>query len=156
MANYGAAIPALDEAIELFRGAGNQFGLGWALHTRALCALRTGDVSTARNYVTEALGLFSKAGDLSGLALMLDDASEVAMMEGDRPGAIRLAAAASAHQATVGAGLGSILNLEEPRSRREDLAGEADERAWTQGQAMTIEEAVALASDKHVVTEEEG
>ena len=144
-AKYGDAIPALDEAIELFRKAGNHFGLGWALHTRALCALRTDDVSGARNYMTEALGLFSKAGDLSGIALMLDDASEVAMMEGDRPGAIQLASAASAHQATVGAGLGSVLNLEEPRSRREDVAGEDDERAWNQGQVMTIEQAVALA-----------
>jgi hypothetical protein len=95
--------------------------------------------------MTEALGLFSKAGDLSGIALMLDDASEVAMMEGDRPGAIQLASAAAAHQATVGAGLGSVLNLEEPRSRREDVAGEDDERAWNQGQVMTIEQAVALA-----------
>jgi len=144
-AKYGDAIPALDEAIELFRKAGNHFGLGWALHTRALCALRTDDVSGARNYMTEALGLFSEAGDLSGIALMLDDASEVAMMEGDRPGAIQLASAASAHQATVGAGLGSVLNLEEPRSRREDVAGEDDERAWNQGQVMTIEQAVALA-----------
>jgi predicted ATPase/class 3 adenylate cyclase len=152
--SYHDAIPALDEGIELFRKAGNHFGLGWALHTRALCALRIGDVTGGRNYVTEALGLFSKAGDLSGMALMLDDASEVAMMEGDRPGALQLASAAAAHQATVGAGLGSVLNLEEPRSRREDVVGEADERAWAQGQAMTIEQAVAFALDGRVATKE--
>jgi tetratricopeptide (TPR) repeat protein len=155
-ANYGEAIPALDEAIELFRKAGNHFGLGWALHTRALCALRTDDVTGARSYVGEGLGLFSNAGDVTGIALMLDDASEVAMMEGDRSVALQLASAATAHQATSGTGLGNLLNLEERRSRREDVAGEADERAWTQGQAMTIEQAVALALGRRLATKEEG
>jgi predicted ATPase/class 3 adenylate cyclase len=153
---YGEAIPALDEAIELFRKAGNHFGLGWALHTRALCALRTGDVAGARNYVGEALGLFSKAGDVTGIALLLDDASEVAMQEGDRSTAIQLASAATAHQETSGTGLGGILNLEERRSRREDVSGDADERAWTEGQAMTIEQAVALALGKRATTREKG
>src|ERR1700730_12198972 len=128
-ANYSDAIPALDEAIELFRRAGNNFGLGWALHTRALCALRTDDVAGARKYVGEGLILFSKAGDVTGIALMLDDASEVAMMEGDRLGALKLASAATAHQATSGTGLGNILNLEERRSRREDVAGGGQWRA---------------------------
>jgi tetratricopeptide (TPR) repeat protein len=153
-ANYEDAIPALDEAIELFRKAGNDFGLGWALHTRALLSLRTGDVAGGRNYVNDALELFSKAGDLSGMALMLDDASEVVKMEGDRLGAIQLASAATAHQATVGAGLGSILNLEEPRIRRDDVAGEADERAWSLGQAMTLEQAVAFAMVRRVANKE--
>ena len=153
-ANYGDAIPALDEAITLFRKGSDQFGLGWALHTRALCALRTHDVAGARIYVREALGLFSKAGDLTGMALMLDDASEVAMMEGDRPGAIQLASAATAHQATVGAGLGNLLNLEEGRTRHADISGEDDERAWAAGQAMTIEQAVALAQREHQTTKE--
>lgn len=155
-ANYVDAIPALDEAIGLFRKAGNHFGLGWALHTRALCALRTDDVAGAGNYVGEGLGLFSNAGDVTGIALMLDDASEVAMMEGDRTRAIQLASAATVHQATSGAGLGTLLNLEERRSRREDVAGEADERAWTQGQAMTIEQAVAVALGGPVATRHGG
>jgi hypothetical protein len=104
--------------------------------------------------VTEAIRLFSKAGDLSGMTLMLDDASEVAMMEGDRLAALQLASAAAAHQATVGAGLGTVLNLEEPRSHREDVASEADERAWAAGQEMTIEQAVALAQLEHQKTKE--
>ncbi len=155
-ANYNDAIPALDEAIALFRKAGNQFGLGWALHTRALCALRTGDVAGARRFVGEGLGLFSKAGDVSGVALMLDDASEVAMVEGDRSGAFKLASAATVHQATSGTGLGNILNLEERRSRHEDVSGEADERAWAEGQAMTIDQAVALALGQGAATKGKG
>jgi predicted ATPase len=143
--SYDNAISALDEAIELFRKSGNRFGLGWALHTRSLCALRTGDVARARDYVREALGLFSEAGDVSGIALLLDDAGGVVIAAGNRPAGIQLASAAATHQATSGAGLGSVLNLEEGRSRHEYVSGEDDERAWEAGQAMTLDQAVALA-----------
>jgi predicted ATPase/class 3 adenylate cyclase len=143
--SYEAAIPALDEAIVLFRNRGDRFGLGWALHTRSLSALRTGDVAGAHRCVHEALELFSEARDLSGMALLLDDAGEVAMAEGHRTAGIQLASAAAAHQATAGAGLGTILNVEERRTKRETVRGEADERAWSEGQSMTIEQAVALA-----------
>ena len=143
--SYDHAIGALDEAIELFRKSGNRFGLGWALHTRSLCALRTGDVARARDYVREALGLFSEAGDISGIALLLDDAGEAVIATGNRPVGIQLASAAATHQATSGAGLGSVLNLEEGRSRHEYVSGEDDERAWEAGQAMTLDQAVTLA-----------
>jgi predicted ATPase len=146
--SYDTAISALDEAIELFRKGGNRFGLGWALHTRSLSALRTGDVAGARDYVREALELFSEAGDISGTALLLDDAGEVVMAKGNRPGGIELASAAAAHQATYGAGLGSVLNLEEGRSRHEYVSGEDDERAWAAGHAMTLEQAVAVALEQ--------
>jgi predicted ATPase/class 3 adenylate cyclase len=143
--SFDEAIPALDEAIELFRKAGNSFGLGWALHTRTLSALRTGDVAGARVFLREALELFTRGGDVSGIVLLLDDAGEVAIMEGNRTAGVQLASAAAAHQAASGAGLGSILNLEEGRSRPDTVSGEADERAWTEGQSLTIEQAVALA-----------
>ena len=63
----------------------------------------------------------------------------------DRRAAIRLASAAAAHQATSGAGLGAILNIEEGWHRRENVSGEEEERAWAEGQAMTIDQAVAFA-----------
>ncbi len=93
--SYDRAIGALDEAIELFRKSGNRFGLGWALHTRSLCALRTGDVEGGRNYVREALQLFSEAGDISGIALLLDDAGEAVIAADNRPVGIQLASAAA-------------------------------------------------------------
>jgi predicted ATPase/class 3 adenylate cyclase len=151
--SYENAIGALHEAIELFRKSGNRFGLGWALHTRSLCALRTGDVEGGRNYVREALELFSEAGDISGTALLLDDAGEVVMAAGNRPAGIQLASAAAMHQATSGAGLGSILNLDEGRSRHEYVSGEDDERAWQAGHAMTIDQAVSLALEHLAVKE---
>jgi predicted ATPase/class 3 adenylate cyclase len=139
------AIPGLDEAIALFRKTDDRFGLGWALHTRSLTAIRKTDAATARRLVDEALQLFVQAGDISGIAILLDDASEVERLEGNRDLSIRLAAAAATHQVTSGAGLGAILNIEEGRIRREYLSDEIDLQAWAEGQAMTIDDAIAAA-----------
>jgi tetratricopeptide (TPR) repeat protein len=135
---------ALDEAIRLFRKRGDRFGLGWALHTRLLAALREGDLRLARSHVMEAVELFSAAGDVTGTVLLLDDAADVYRFEGERETSIRLAAAAAAHQAASGAGLGTILNVEEDRNRHEDVTPD-EEHIWQEGEAMTIEQAVALA-----------
>ena len=142
---FDRAITALDEAIALFRKTGDRFSLGWALHTRSLTAIKTADLVNARRFVTEALQLFAKAGDVSGVIILLDDASEIETREGNRDLGVRLAAAAAAHQLSSGAGLQSILNIEENRIRLEDLSDEADRRAWTEGEKMTIEEATELA-----------
>jgi predicted ATPase/class 3 adenylate cyclase len=141
------AIPGLDEAIALFRKTDDRFGLGWGLHTRSLTAIRKADGATARRLVVEALQMFVKAGDISGIAILLDDASEVERLEGNRDLSIRLAAAAATHQVTSGAGLGAILNIEEGRIRRELLTDQFDQDAWAEGETMTIDQAVALAVD---------
>ncbi len=144
-ARYEEAISALDEAIGLSRKTDDKFGLGWALHTRALVAMKISDISGARTFVHEALRLFLKAGDISSIALLLDDAGEVEWLDGNRTLAMRLSAAAAVHQATSGVGLGSILNTEEGRIRWEDMVDDQDRRAWDEGKAMTIEQAVADA-----------
>jgi len=145
--NFDEAITALDEAIELFRKRNDRFSLGWALHTRALAAIKKSDLGRARRLVVEALGLFANANDISGVVVVLDDAAQVERLEGNRALGIRLAGAAAAYQATSGAGLAAVLNTEEDRDARDDLADESDRRAWAEGQAMTIEQAVALALD---------
>ncbi|HMJ39390.1 MAG TPA: hypothetical protein VK606_07550, partial [Verrucomicrobiae bacterium] len=75
-------------------------------------------------------------------------AGEVVIGEGNRATGIQLASAAAAHQATSGAGLGSILNVEEGRSRREYMSSKEDESAWAAGQGMTLDQAVALALEQ--------
>ena len=70
------------------------------------------------------------------------------MAAGNRTVALQLASAAAAHQAVAGAGLGSILNADEGRSRREYVSGDEDERTWASGAAMSIEQAVAMALEE--------
>jgi len=141
---YDEAIAADDEAIAIFRRTDNRFGLGWALHTRALLALAKADIPEARKRAREALTLFAAAGDMSGIVLLLDDSAEIASAEGNRVVAIRLAAAA---QEASGAGLGTIVNVMEGRQRRDYVVSEDDELYWSEGQAMTVDQAIALAKD---------
>jgi predicted ATPase/class 3 adenylate cyclase len=142
---YDESIVALDEAIRLFRKTDDRFGLGWALHTRALAAIRKADIVRARLLVLEALKIFATAGDISGIVLLLDDAGQVEQLAGNRALALRLAAAAAAHQKASGAGLGAIVNVTEQRIRIDDLSAVEDQRAWAEGMAMTIDQAVAEA-----------
>jgi tetratricopeptide (TPR) repeat protein len=138
-------IAALDEAIPLFRKLDERFSLGWALHTRTVVAVLKGECARAQEFVHEGLEIFAQAGDLTGMALLLDDAASVVQLCGDQIRALRLAGAADAHQATTGAGLGAIVGAEEGRRWKQEISTDEERRAWAQGQAMTLEQAVAYA-----------
>src|SRR5438552_131492 len=59
--------------------------------------------------------------------------------------ATRLAGAAKAHQATSGTSLGWLLSEQEGRTGREGLSEDEAARAWAEGQAMSLEQALAEA-----------
>jgi predicted ATPase/class 3 adenylate cyclase len=147
------AIGYLDEAIELSRKLDDRFSLGWALHTRALVAIKGADPAAAWPFVREALAIFSEAGDLSGIAILLDDAAAIAQLAGDAQRALRLAGAAAVNQASSGAGLGGILNVDEGWNWNEKITTEEGTRSWAEGQAMTLEQAVAYAMATSFVVE---
>ena len=138
------AIPSLNEAIVDFRKLGDTFNLAWALHTRSLAAIRTNETSATKPWVREALDLFVEVGDVSGIAILLDDYSQISREQGDPLRAARLGGAAAALQATSGAGLASVINTQEGRTRS-GLPDDAEDRAWEEGQAMTMEQAIGYA-----------
>ena len=142
---YADAGPVLEEAVALNRKLDDQFGLGWSIHTLGLVALSLGDVQRARASWIEAIHLFAAAGDVPGMVLQLDNLSALARHDGDFLRAGRLWAAASAHQVSSGTGLGRLLREEEARSGREGLNDEEAARVWAEGQAMSLEQAVAYA-----------
>jgi predicted ATPase/class 3 adenylate cyclase len=141
---YPEARPALDEAIGHFRQLGDRFSLGWALHTRSLVSINTGDVATAEPLVAEGLKLFSEAGDISGVVLLLDDSGQLAQLKGQRARALRLAAASRTLQNKTGTALAAIANA--TGGKPVPAANQQDEAAaWEEGVAMSSEEAVAYA-----------
>jgi hypothetical protein len=79
--------------------------------------------------------------------LQLDNLSVIARTEGDPVRATRLAAAAVAQQAVAGTSLGGLLSYQEGRTGREGLDEADAAKAWAEGQAMSLEEAVAYAID---------
>ncbi|HKV30559.1 MAG TPA: adenylate/guanylate cyclase domain-containing protein [Candidatus Dormibacteraeota bacterium] len=142
---YAEARPVLEEAVALNRKLDDQFGLGWSIHTLGLVTFNLDDFQRARASWIEAIQLFAAAGDVPGMVLQLDNLSALARHDGDFLRAGRLWAAASAHQVSSGTGLGRLLREEEGRSGREGLNDDEAARVWAEGQAMTLEQAVAYA-----------
>ena len=142
---YADAVPVLEEAVALNRKLDDRFGLGWSIHTLGLVEFNLGDLERARACWHEAIHLFAAAGDVPGMVLQLDNLSALARHDGDFPRAGRLWAAASAHQISSGTGLGRLLREEEARTGREGLNEEEAALVWAEGQAMSLEQAVAYA-----------
>jgi tetratricopeptide (TPR) repeat protein len=138
------AIPPLDEAIELFRKTGDRFSYAWGLHTRALAAIDLKDAATAKPLAEEAMQLFLEVEDVSGMVLVLNDFAELALVEGDRERAAKLAGAELAHEAQIGSGIGSLTKVRGTRGLI-GLDTEADQRAMAEGRRWSLEQAVAYA-----------
>ena len=143
--DYPAALRMLGDAIELFQRLDDRFGLGWAFHTRAVNAVSLGDAATAAPLVREGLEIFVGAGDVSAIVVFLDDAAALAKLEGDMVSALRLAGAAHRHQVATGAALAGLINVNEGREWEEMISTPDEQKAWAEGQAMSIEQAVAEA-----------
>ena len=142
--NAEAAV-ALDEAIVLHRAQDNRFGLGWALHTRALVALKLGDLEKARTCTREGMEIFCEAQDLSGMTILLDDAASVAEYAGDMPAALKLAAAALSSRTRTGTDLAGLAGLNEHRDWHQSMRSTDDEAAWAEGQTISVQDATSFA-----------
>jgi len=144
------AAPALDEQIAIVRRlGGDRFSLGWALHTRAIIAIQQADVAVAEPLLREGTDIFASAGDVSAIVIYLDDWAALAKVQGDLTRALRLAGAAEKARMTTGAALAEIINVNEGRSWPEMINTPEEKRAWSEGEAMSLEQAVdyALASE---------
>ena len=93
------------------------------------------------------LRLFVDVGDVSGVILVLTDFADLALLGGDRERAARLAGAALAHEKKAGAGLGSLVSVLEGRGAA-SLTMEADLALMAEGQAFTLDQAVAYALER--------
>jgi len=139
-----AAISALDEALEIFRTAGDQFMLAWTLYMQGLTLLNT-DRGRLHNMLREALDIFRQTDDVTGYALVFDAFAAAAHFEGDTPRAMRLAGYAAATEKLAGGGLG-VLNRQYagffPEQQMETPEYAA---AYAEGQQMDLERAIRLA-----------
>jgi len=151
---YPTAKVTLEESHAVFRTVDDRFGLGWALHTHGLVSLKMGDIEAARKDFLEAIELFKEGGDVSGMVLQLDNLSQVIRAGGDPGTATRLASAARVHQRSTGTGIGQLLSEQEGRTGREGLSPQDAEKVWTEGQALTLDQALeeAVAAARRATT----
>jgi hypothetical protein len=140
--NLDAGLAAVNEAIVSFRAHGDLFDLSWALQTFGLIHIHTGDLVSARTALNEQLMLVSEVGDLRGISVALGDHSELAMAEGNRDKAVRLAGACGAFRHKFSGGLGAYSDMIMGRIVKPT---DEDRKAFDEGFAMSVDDAVRLA-----------
>lgn len=147
-----------EEAATLLRQLQNRDLLAFSLRRLGQLALRRRDYSRAIALCQESLKLNVELGDKQAVAACLSALAGVATAQGQTRGAewreralryaARLFGAADALLQAVGASLGHTDRAEYERNVatvRAQLGGEAFAAAWAQGQALTLEQAVAEA-----------
>ncbi len=145
--DYPAARHHLDLSLPTFRRIDDRFSLGWALHILGVVTVKTGDFDVARAAFREGLSLFGEARDVTGLALLFDDLSSLALTEGDVPRAARLAGGAAALQKQSGTDLAAVLNKAEGRYRpgEQPVDEQTIRTAWNDGQTLPLDRLIAYA-----------
>jgi predicted ATPase/class 3 adenylate cyclase len=146
--DYEAAHLKFEESLVLQRALGNRWGIALALGYLADIAHRQGDQDTALPLYRESLLLTQELGDRRGLALSLEGMASVYGAQGKgRVGAILWGAAEAVREA-----IGAPISPKELARYREVVGAarstfgeEAFAKAWEEGGAMSLEEAIDYA-----------
>ncbi len=129
----------------MYRELEDLFGIGWALNLVGYNALFAGDPVLARPRLEESLTLFAGTGDVSAMVLHLADFAMLAIAEDRYEAAALLAGAWSSLREARGVpdtALNEIPGLERAVG---SLGEETFRSAFSRGESMTLEEAVAYA-----------
>ncbi|HEX5241126.1 MAG TPA: adenylate/guanylate cyclase domain-containing protein [Candidatus Limnocylindrales bacterium] len=144
-------------ALEKFARVGDRTMEAWSRHQLGSSYIRVGRLDEARRLIQDALRFFHAASDTTGLTLVLDDLSSLAVAAGDPERAARLWGAARNLTSTTGAGLAGFVDEAVEYDARPNVrrALEKDEltRLGDEGAAMALDELIAYAlEDSPVAT----
>ena len=134
-----------EEALALYRQLDNPFGTGWASYMIGQLRSREDPPERVEPYFQEALTIFARARDQSGILLMLSAFSLLADRAGQKERFHRLGGAAEKLRIDTGAGIADAFDFldfalpERPTNDPEAL------RIWEEGGRLSTEEAVAYA-----------
>ena len=147
LGDYARAATLFTEGLALARTVADPRGIANNLSNLALMALYSGDYPKANDLYVDSVAAFSELGDRRGVAEAIEGLAGVAGVQGQPTQAARLFGLAEALREVIGAPL-----LPHDRSRyattiataREQLDEDAWQRAWAEGRASTVEDAVPL------------
>lgn len=145
---YKEAQPLYEEALELARELDDRWGVGMVLHNLGHVAFHTGDYSYALDLMTESLGLFHEMGYKRDIAYCLAALAGLAGALHMPERAARIFAASYVLSQNTTSHLDPADQIEYNRNlaaAEAQLSVDAWRRAWSVGQLMTTDEAVAYA-----------
>jgi predicted ATPase/class 3 adenylate cyclase len=136
------------ESLQIYRQLGIKRDIPASLHNLGHVALATGDLDRARNYFTESLLLHRELGNKHGVAECLAGLAGVAGLQQQPVRAARLFAASAALRKAMGGEAWAAEKADYERNlslARTELDEESWQRAWAEGEAMDVEQAIAYA-----------
>jgi non-specific serine/threonine protein kinase len=137
-----------EESLAIRKTLGYKGGCAHALAILGRIALRQGDHERAIACYNESLTLRQETGEKEGIATVLEGLAAVAGMQGQCASAARLFGAAESLRTLLGAPLPPIDRAHYQQSMaamRAHLDEPALLNAWTEGRALSLEEAIAQA-----------
>jgi tetratricopeptide (TPR) repeat protein len=142
----------LDESLVMYRELGDAWGVAYSLHNLGGVAHEQGDLAKATALYEESLALLRELGDKRGIAYSLEGLASAAGVPGNEHGALeraaRLFGAAAALRAAISAPMAPNERVAYDRAvetARTSLGDGAFAAGWAAGQALTPEQAIALA-----------
>ena len=148
-ADLAAAEALYGEALAVFRELGDGWGVGSSLADLGAVARSRGDLEAAHRLYQEALASFAEVDHWRGIARLLESLAALSAEEGRDRCALLLAAAAGALRERLGAPRAPSLEEElgaTLKGPRERLGPEAARAAWLEGAAMSVGDAIQLAT----------
>jgi non-specific serine/threonine protein kinase len=148
--SYETARPAYAESLDLFRQAGRSGGIDFACNTLGSTLIHLGDPAGAKALHREALAIYYSQESAEGVTWSLERLGMVEALHGDAPTAVRMLGAASTARKGLGIPLARWDQADWDQaiaSLRAGLGATAFDAAWAEGRAMTLDEAVEIASE---------
>ena len=145
----------LDEAMSLFRLVSHTYGVAWSLHYLGRVAHLRRDYDQGLSLLSKSLRMRLDLADRPGMAGSLEGLAAVALACGRPERAARLFATAATVRDAITAPLSPaerVIIDADLEAVCACLAENAFASAWAEGQAMTIDEAVAYALEAQAST----
>jgi tetratricopeptide (TPR) repeat protein len=146
--DYAMARAAFEERLAIWQEVGSRRNIAFAVNSLGSLALAEGDYVTARARFEESMAIWGETEDRGGIAFLLSSFAELATAEAQLPRALRLAGAAASLREKHGTPLAPSSQARLERTLelvRSAFSGEDAAAAWSEGQAMTLEQAIAYA-----------
>jgi non-specific serine/threonine protein kinase len=148
MGDIERAATSWEESLRLSQELGDHYLMAWSLRGLADVARLRADYKRATGMFKEALSLYLSSGDKIGPPYALEALGLVAVALGDAKRAARLWGAAAAWREAINVPLHLSFQRDYAASvtqARTQLGEEAYASAWSEGHAMSPEQAIALA-----------
>jgi hypothetical protein len=141
-------VAKIEEVGAIWRRLGDRLNLAFNLIWLAFAYGRAGRRDEARSTALEALELFREVDNPTGMALAFLDLAFLLTWEGRHSDAIRMAGISASQRERAGGGpppgFGGMLEGDPVAEASTHLPEDAARRAWQEGLAMSVPEAVAL------------